>query len=168
MARKPKPSACIPVYSIAYSPDGKLLASGGADNLVKIWDVVGMKELKQLKGHDMPVTGVAFAGDSATLVSIGLDRTIRVWNVADGKETKKLGPTTDDPYGLAWATKAKRLAVCGYSGQLSVWDIVAGKSIFAAKIKSPGYTVAIDTDANVLFSGHDNGSIQITPIVPMK
>ena len=77
------------VYSVAFSPDGKLLASAGSDNLIKIWDVAGQKEIRQLKGHEMGVTGIVFAGDNDTLVSISQDRTMRVWNLKNPLRRKR-------------------------------------------------------------------------------
>jgi WD40 repeat protein len=153
------------VYTVCFSPDSKLLASAGAgkDNIVKIWDVKDQKELKQLKGHEQPVTGVVFAGDDV-VVTISMDRTIRVWNAADGKETKKLGPTTDDPYAVAWSEKTKTAAVCGYSGQITTWALDDEKPKFTKAIKSPGYCIAFSADGKRVFTGHDNGTVAVTPL----
>lgn len=152
------------IYSIAFSPDGKVLASAGAgkDNVIKLWDVAGQKELKAIKGHEGPVTGVVFA-DKDTLVTVSMDRTIRVWNVSDGKEKKKLGPTTDDPYGLAWSATAKTAAVCGYSGKVTFWALDADKPKHTAEVKNPGYCVALTADGKLAFTGHDNGTVAVTP-----
>ena len=161
------------VYSVAFSPDGKSLASAGGDannkeHVIKVWDVVGLKELKTLKGHEAPVTAVTFGADANTLISASMDRTIRVWDISTGKDTKKLGPTIDDPYAIAWDPKSKTFAVCGYSGQLSVWSPTADKPLFTKAIKSVGYCVAFTSDGKGLYSGHDNGSVVFTPIVPGK
>jgi WD40 repeat protein len=157
------------VYSVAFSADGKYLASAGGDaankeHVIKVWDVAAQKELKTLKGHEQPVTSVTFGADSNTLISASMDRTIRIWDVTAGKDTKKLGPTTDDPYSVAWDPKNKVIAVCGYSGQVSTWTPTADKPTFSKAIKSPGYCVVFTADGKALISGHDNGSVVVTPI----
>ena len=73
------------VYSLAFSPSGKLLASGSFDNTIKLWEYPSGKELRSLGGHAAPVYCVAFSPDGAVLASSSQDQTIRFWNVADGK-----------------------------------------------------------------------------------
>lgn len=89
------------VYALAFSPDGKSLASSGGDNLVKVWDVPGLKLTKDLKGHELGVTGVVFTDDK-TLVSVSQDRSIRVWDLGvvvkePAKEPKKDEPKKEEP-----------------------------------------------------------------------
>ena len=82
----------------------------------------------------------------------------------DPKELKKFGPTTDDPYAIAWDAKSKTLAVCGYSGQITLWALDADKPKLTKAIKNPGYCVAFSADGMAVFTGHDNGTVAVTPV----
>jgi WD40 repeat protein len=70
------------VRSVAFSGDAKLLASGGDDNMVRLWDVATGKEKATLLGQKDNVAAVAFSGDRKLLASVGIDGTVRLWDVA--------------------------------------------------------------------------------------
>src|SRR3954452_20467264 len=78
------------VIGLAYSPDGKYIASAGWDNLVRLWDAKTGKEVRRFEGHKGPVYGVTFSPDGKRLVSNGQELTIRVWEVATGKLLREL------------------------------------------------------------------------------
>src|SRR5437870_11802505 len=74
------------IYSLAFSPDGKRLASVSADQTVRLWNVEKGQEDRALKGHTNQVLRVAFSPDGARLASASADNTVRVWSVASGEE----------------------------------------------------------------------------------
>ncbi len=78
-------AAADAVNVVAVSPDGKLAATGGADNAVKLWSLSDGKSVAELTGHTGPLTGMQFSHDGAKLVTASADKTIRVWNTADGQ-----------------------------------------------------------------------------------
>jgi WD40 repeat protein len=77
------------VRSVAYSPDGKTLASGSGDQTIKLWDMVTGKEQATLKGHTELVLSVAFSPDSKTLASGSGDQTIKLWDIPVVMKTDK-------------------------------------------------------------------------------
>src|SRR5215468_1656405 len=93
------------VYSVAFSPDGKLLATGSFDNSIKLWDFAAGKEARTLTGHTAPVYCVAWSPDGKPLASGAgnADKSVRLWDPAAGKETKNLGTHGNAVYSVAFS-----------------------------------------------------------------
>ena len=70
------------VTSVAISPDGRLVAAGSLDKVVRVWDAQSGQVLERLEGHKDSVYSVAFMPDGKTLVSGSLDKTLRMWQLA--------------------------------------------------------------------------------------
>jgi WD40 repeat protein len=87
------------VRCLAFSPDGRRLATGDAEGAVKLWDVRTGLEVLSLQAHDRAVNGVAFSPDGRLLYTAGADRTVKVWDGTpqDTNETKP--KADDDPFG---------------------------------------------------------------------
>jgi WD40 repeat protein len=68
---------------VAFSTDGRLLATTREDGFVRLWDIATGAELRQVGGPDDPLTNVAFSPDGRTLAATGFDADIRLWTLAD-------------------------------------------------------------------------------------
>jgi dipeptidyl aminopeptidase/acylaminoacyl peptidase len=72
----------VPLLAVSFSPDGKTLATAGADRLVRLWEAETGRFIRSFQGHAMSVTALAFSPDGKTLYSASLDKTIRAWRLA--------------------------------------------------------------------------------------
>src|SRR5689334_1623600 len=83
-----------PVRALVFSPDGSLLASGGEDRHVRIWDATTYRLRRTLEGHADTVNGLAFAPGGTLLASASADRTVRLWDPDSGGEIAMLDAST--------------------------------------------------------------------------
>jgi WD40 repeat protein len=118
--------AGVAVRCLAWSPDGRALAAGGADWCVRLWDVAGGREKAELRGHTDAVFSVAFAPSGKTVATGGGDGAVKLWQAASGQELATLEGHSGKVLSVAFAPDGKTLATGGEaadgSGEVYLWS----------------------------------------------
>ncbi|MGO8956701.1 MAG: hypothetical protein ACLQFR_04925 [Streptosporangiaceae bacterium] len=151
------------VYSVAFSPDGKTLASGD-DAMVRLWDVASRQQIgKPFDGSDGP-HAVAFSPDGKILATVDDGGKVRLWDVATRQQIgKPLTAYTDKIYQahLAFSPDGKTLAV-GDDTTVRLWDVATCQQIGKPFTGFTGkHSVAFSPDGKILASGDDDGKVRL-------
>jgi WD40 repeat protein len=110
------------VTALAFSPDGKLLASGHDDGKICLWTVPALSPAGVLGGHDEAVSALTFSADGLQLTSAGDDHLIRIWDVRSKKQVREWRGHTDRVPGLAWHPTGQFLISVGWDTTARVWE----------------------------------------------
>lgn len=152
------------VYSVAFSPDGKHVVTGGRGNVAWLWQAGTWQPEFELKGHASPVYGLGFSRDSKLVITASYDRMARVFETETGKQLAVLehphavydavfSPTNDDFVTACWDFKVR------------IWrQKTAGKWTVASELRGHEnwvYIAAYSPDGNLLVTGSEDKTARV-------
>jgi WD40 repeat protein len=114
------------IYSVAWSPNGSVIASGSAwdGGPIKLWDAVSGKSLGELEGHTSWISDIVFSKDGMRLYSASGDETIRIWDVGQQRCLATLRGSSDEVAGLALSPDGTTLASACKDGVVAFWSAI--------------------------------------------
>ncbi len=153
------------VHAVAFSPDGRTLASASEDNSIKLWDVIVRREVRTVAAHSNGANAVAFSPDGRTFASGGGDNQVKLWDAASGRELYDLAGHSGRIYSVAFSPDGRVLASASGDHSVKLWDVAAGRELRTLSgHKDAVRSVAFSPDGRSLATGGVDKTVKLWDI----
>ncbi len=150
------------VQALAFAPRSMLLASGGADETVRLWDLQTLTLKRSYTGHRDFITAIAFSNSGKLLASGALDGHIRLWSILSSRRLRSLNGHKGRISDIDFAPSGNLLASASDDGTVRLWDLRRGRTVRALTGHAGGATaVAFAPDGQHLASAAANGVVHL-------
>ncbi|MBF0226221.1 MAG: OmpA family protein [Desulfobacterales bacterium] len=142
------------IFSLVFSPDGKILASASSDSTIRLWDIKTRKLSMVLQGHETAINQIAFSPDGKRIASVSDDITMRLWDVTTGK-CIAIGKNHEQRiHSIAWDTKDRFIVTASADNTIMLWDSKNGSFIkVLAKEENMPFSLYFSSDGTKLLTG---------------
>ena len=152
------PGHSDPVIQVAWSRDGKVLASASYDTVIRLWDAVNGDYLTSLQHPDL-VTHISWSPDGSKLASGDFDHRVRIWEASSGELLHNLEGHQSSINEVAWSPDGKQLASASMDGTLKLWDPAAGGMPIRTLDEHAGSVTTVAWARGGLASGDSQGKV---------
>ncbi len=147
-----------PVRTLALSPDGTRLLSGGFDYTARLWEFGTQTELAVLQGHDAPVNVVAFLPDGRRALSGGADGRLILWEVESGAILRQVDAHASQLIALAFSRDGELIATAGWDRTLALWTLDNLEPVSRWPLAHNANALVFGMD-DALYTGHQDGEL---------
>ena len=149
-------------WSVAFSPDGSLLASASEDKKVRLWDARSWKLTRTLDGHEEGVNSVAFSQDGKIIASASNDKTVKLWDAQNASTLKTLTGHTDEVYFVAFSPDSRLLASAAKDKTIKLWNTQSGRELRTLTgHRDVVWAVAFSSDGKILASASRDKTVRL-------
>jgi eukaryotic-like serine/threonine-protein kinase len=150
-----------PVWCVAWSPDGKRIASASSDRTVRVWDAASGTDLYTYTGHADSVYAVAWSPDGGRIASASFDKTVQVWD-AEGGNPYTYNRHSSWVWSVAWSPDGGRVASAGGDKTVQVWEAGSGKPLYTYRgHRDSVFSIAWSPDSQSIASTGADGIVQV-------
>jgi len=148
--------------AVAWSPDGRYIASSSLDNTIQVWDASTGAHITTYRGHKLPAQTLSWSPDSRSIVSGSLDHTVQVWEATTGKPILTYRGHSAPVNTVMWSPDGKRIASGSVDTTVQVWDAASGKTLLTFRGHTNQVTsLAWSPDSTSIVSGSFDKTVQV-------
>jgi WD40 repeat protein/serine/threonine protein kinase len=155
------------VWAVAFSPDGKLVASASFDGRVRVWNLTTGARVFDFAAHQPYALNVAFSPDSRWLASAGGDGKARLWDLASGKQLVELSHA-DRVYGLAFTADGKRLASASWDKSVRLWSLPDGRLLSTLPHAGRVESISFSQEERTLVASGAGGEVTLWDVATAR
>ncbi|OUL34176.1 hypothetical protein BV372_14600 [Nostoc sp. T09] len=150
------------IFSVAFSPNGKIIATGDANGEIRLWQIEDGQQILICKGHTGFVRSVAFSPDGQTLASGSVDQIVKLWSVNDGKCIQTLQGHSDRVESIAYSSDGQLLVSGSVDQSLRIWSVSDGNCLQVLQGHTREiWSVAFSPDSQTVASGSFDNTVRL-------
>ncbi|MEH2067005.1 MAG: NB-ARC domain-containing protein [Nostoc sp.] len=153
------------IFSVAFNPNGKLLATGDTNNEIRLYQVVDGQQMLTCRGHTGWIRSVMFSPDGGIIASGSDDQTVRLWNVSTGQCVANLQGHSSGIQSIAFSTNGHILASSSEDKTVKFWDVDTGLCFKTLSVDDYSvWSIAFSPDGHTVVTGNDNHTLNLWDI----